>query len=232
MNKPANVIGFRPMAEISEALEVHCCICGRWGSCPIRREFGSKYPLFACEGDCLREATRRIRKKIPMADISKALLVEGWMTPDELYWLANHAAEHKVIVEFGCYYGRSTRALADHCPGTVYAVDNWEMLWEANKTFPAFQKNMVGTKARVVPVIANHAEIEHWIYKRPTMAFIDGDHRYDYASRDIEFWKIWMAKPGLICGHDSGMTDVERAVGELLPNAKVAPNTTIWYANI
>jgi hypothetical protein len=135
-----------------------------------------------------------------MADISKALLVEGWMTPDELYWLANHAAEHQVVVEFGSYQGRSTRVMADHCPGTIYAVDNWNMLWEPNKTLAIFEENMEGTKARVVPVHQNHAEIQQWIYKIPTMVFIDGDHRYDYASRDIEFWLAWMAKPGWSAG--------------------------------
>ena len=167
-----------------------------------------------------------------MANISKALLVEGWMTPDELYWLANHAAEHDVIAEFGCYYGRSTRAMADHCPGTVYAVDNWNMLWTPEITFAAFEENTKGTKARVVPVHQNHAEIQRWIYKIPSMVFIDGDHRYDYAARDIEFWLAWMSRPGLICGHDAGMDDVDRAVRELLPKAVVAPNTSIWHANV
>lgn len=220
------------MTNITQALEVHCAICGKWGASPIKREFGAKYPLFACEGPCLVEATRRIKAGIPMANISKALLVEGWMTPDELYWLANHAAEHEVIVEFGSYQGRSTRAMADHCPGTVYAVDNWEMLWTPEVTFKTFQENTRNTKARIVPIHQNHAEIQQWIYKRPTMVFIDGDHRYDYAARDIEFWLTWMEKPGLICGHDAGMDDVDRAVRELLPKFTVAPNTSIWWAEV
>lgn len=219
------------MTNLSQALEVNCCICGKWGPAPEKRHFGSKYPLFACEGVCLAEAMRRVKSGVPMPNISKALMIEGWMHPDELYWLASHAEEHETIAEFGCYYGRSTRALADHCKGTVYAVDNWNMLWEPNVTFAKFQENTKGTKARVVPIHANHAEMSQWIRKRPTMVFIDGDHRYDYARRDIDFWLTWMEKPGLICGHDAGMDDVNRAVSDFFPLV-VAPNTTIWYANV
>lgn len=220
-----------PMTPVQK-LEVHCCICGKWGPAPEKRHFGSRHPLFACEGPCLAEAERRVKFGIPMPDISKALMIEGWMSPDELYWLASHAADHEVIVEFGSYYGRSTRAMADHCPGTVYAVDNWNMLWEPNKTFSIFQENVKDAKAHVVAVHQNHAEIQQWIYKIPSMVFIDGDHRYDYARRDIEFWLTWMARPGLICGHDFGMDDVARAVRDFFPRVKECHGTSIWYVDV
>jgi predicted O-methyltransferase YrrM len=45
------------------------------------------------------------------------------MADDELLWLARVARGCQRIVEVGSYQGRSTRALADHCPGVVFCVD-------------------------------------------------------------------------------------------------------------
>jgi hypothetical protein len=163
-------------------------------------------------------------------NISTALEIEGWMSSLELQWLSEQAVTHDVIVELGCYYGRSTRALADHCPGTVYAVDNWEMLWEKEKTFRKFQENLSSSKGRVVPVHADHMNIGQWLYKRPNMVFIDGDHRYDNVYHDIEYWLAWCAPGALFCGHDyTEGWDVDRAVRAFFPHAKLVPETSIWW---
>lgn len=172
-------------------------------------------------------------------DISNALPIDGWMWPPELTWLAEQAIQHEVIVEWGSYCGRSTRVLADHCPGTVYAVDNWEMLWEQEKTFGQFKKNTEGARGRIVPVTQDHRIITQWIYRRPSMVFIDGDHRYDCVCQDIEFWSQWILPGGLLCGHDMwipeahyGIENVSRAVYEYFPHAKIVPDTTIWYTQV
>lgn len=127
--------------------------------------------------------------------------------------------------------------LRDDCSGTVYAVDNWEMLWEKGKTFRYFQKNNAGTRARVVPVTLDHRTIKQWIYRIPDMVFIDGDHRYDSVCEDIAFWMGWIKEGGLLCGHDMyipeahyGIDQVRRAVYDYLPHAQIVPETTIWYA--
>jgi len=58
-------------------------------------------------------------------DVTRALGIPGWMTRADLEWLAWQARRKACIVEVGACQGRSTRALADHCAGVVYAVDPW-----------------------------------------------------------------------------------------------------------
>ena len=83
--------------------------------------------------------------------IEKALAIDGWMSPAELQWLAEQAIKHYRIVEIGSHLGRSTRALADNTPGTVYAVDTWYgpmdisiPIWEREKIYDQFLANMNG----------------------------------------------------------------------------------------
>lgn len=171
-----------------------------------------------------------------MIDVSKAEAIPGWMFRAELEWLAARAQEHQVIVEFGSYVGRSTRALADHCAGVVYAVDDWYgprdvelSAVERTQVLQNFMANMKGAKARVYPVSVDHLSLIHWVYLSPTMVFIDGAHEYEPIKRDIRFWTKWAAPGALICGHDWGLNGVMRAVNEAFPDAKIAPGTTIWY---
>ena len=60
-----------------------------------------------------------------MINIDKAVSIDGWTDPAELVWLATQAQYHNNILEIGSWKGRSTRALADHTPGKVWAVDHW-----------------------------------------------------------------------------------------------------------
>ena len=161
------------------------------------------------------------------------------MSEPELEWLACQAAAHRAIVEIGSYLGRSTRALADNTPGVVYALDDWygprdyPLTPEQRKMLPArFCEHMTGlllTKVR--PVVADHTLFPHdfYMFSEPDMVFVDGDHEYDNVYRDIAFWKDMLGPGGLLCGHDADWPGVQRAVGELVPGATVAPGTQIWF---
>lgn len=167
-----------------------------------------------------------------MIDITKALSIEGWMSPEELRWLAERAQEHQVIVEIGSYLGRSTRALADHTPGVVYAIDDWygprDVDWltpEQRETcYTDFLKNI--NPGRTYPINKDHAAAT--VPEVPDMVFIDGDHEYASVRRDIDLWLPRLAPGGLLCGHDAGRPDVIRAVKETF-ELVVAPETTIWW---
>jgi predicted O-methyltransferase YrrM len=180
----------------------------------------------------------------PRRDISRAMLIPGWMSPAELQWLAEAAKQHQCIVELGSHLGRSTRALADNTAGTVYAIDDWKgprqfkdgtpnTQWEevAHKLLLAFQKNLAAhiASGKVVPIQTDHAEaITKFPGVMPDMVFIDGDHDYEPVVRDISLWKDIMAPGGLLCGHDTDWDGVARAVKDTLPGAENVPDTMIW----
>lgn len=181
-------------------------------------------------------------------NIDPALAIDGWMTPKELQWLSEQAQWHHRIVELGCFRGRSTRALADHCPGIVYAIDCWKIqpymppTWSAEFVWEEFTFNLQEhlRNGKVVPIRADHGAYHmfppEWVRgnpsERPDMVFIDGDHTLEAVRRDILAWRSRIAPGGLLCGHDannSDWPDVDKALAELLPEAQVVPGTQIWW---
>ena len=172
--------------------------------------------------------------------LDKAIAIPGWMSLRELTWLANVARECQVIVEFGSYLGRSTRALADNCPGIVYAVDPWNgayYLEEGNVldtvntyVMPQFIMNLEPhvSKGKVIPVRNFSYNLKLPI--KVDMVFIDGDHRYETVVKDINKALDLLKPGGIIAGHDyafSTWPGVKKAVDHLLDNVTV--EDTIWW---
>jgi len=176
--------------------------------------------------------------------IENALKIPGWMDNRELMWLARMAQECKIIVEFGSYKGRSTRALAENTTGVVYAVDPWDGLYFDKNDTPMsltstddivdFIKNLrdLIEIGRVYPyctvssdfVFPNHSD-------KADLVFIDGDHRYKQVKKDIEVAKSIIRPGGVICGHDYNHSDwpgVKQAVDEIF-NGDVKTVNTIWW---
>jgi predicted O-methyltransferase YrrM len=174
-------------------------------------------------------------------DITRALAIDGWMTPAELEWLAEQASKYSPIVELGSHYGRSTRALADNTIGTVFAIDNWQGPQEVEMTadaraniWPAFCENVRDhiDSGRVVPIFADHSAplvVEFLATFHPEMIFIDGAHDCDSVSRDLRNALKRIAPGGLLCGHDLDRKGVREAVHANLPDAQKVEGTSIWY---
>ena len=180
-------------------------------------------------------------------DTARAEAITGWMSRGELRWLAEHALTAKTIIEIGSFQGRSTRALADHCPGVVFAVDPWSDYanddnsqatwihnhggsWEAIAA--AFHEHLADHLAtgRVIP-ITKPSTIARLVLGAPVdLVFIDGDHRYEACKQDIELYRDLVRPGGILAGHDYGRSDwpgVERAVTELL--GQVHRCDSIWW---
>lgn len=172
-------------------------------------------------------------------DITRALAIDGWMSEQELVWLAERASEHKLIVEVGSYLGRSTRSLLDNTTGIVYAFDDWQgprdaYIEDRKQIFPQFCKNMDSylNTDKLHLIIADYAQAYGHCPLHPDMVFIDGSHEYEDVKRDIEYWKTKLIPGGLICGHDINWETVSNAVYEVLGDVHAIPDGTIWYKTI
>lgn len=183
--------------------------------------------------------------------IRGALTIDGWMSPAELLWLADRAAEHSSIVEIGSWKGRSARCLAENTKGQLVCVDQWEVTPELATEFAAgqttnggnadwlydeFRMNMIGIDnvgaLRMSSLAAAVKASENGV--RFDMVFIDGGHDYVSVWNDIQAWQGLVQPGGLLCGHDYSpqWPDVTKAVDELVPNRLLVEGTDIWYVNV
>ena len=179
----------------------------------------------------------------PKVDISQALTIGGWMSEDELLWLATQASSRKYIVEFGSLHGRSARAMADNMcqDGQLWAVDPWKgeyynengdaMSIVNTYAMPYFIKNLQDhVDAHRVHAVRQFS----YLFSLPLkvdMVFIDGDHRYETVVKDIKKAFELLRPGGLICGHDYDhptWPGVKQAVTELVGPVEVVG--TIWHA--
>lgn len=170
--------------------------------------------------------------------ISNAAKINGWMSHQELEFLARAARGLTKILEVGCFKGRSTRVLADNCSGNVYALDPWNgpyryedgrvFLTMGDEHFKEFVKNTQSCNN----IIICRGTLTEYVDHLPVMDFIflDGDHRYEEVKSDINNSLKLLRSGGILAGHDYTHNDwpgVKKAVDELL--GKTSHNDSIWY---
>lgn len=170
--------------------------------------------------------------------LDKAKAINGWMSDRELEFLANAAKKSHYIIEVGSYKGRSSRVLADNCPGYVYCIDPWEgdyltdkgkvLFTSGDHILREFIKNMqscsnVNICRGGLVDFSDNLPLADFI-------FLDGDHHYEMVKQDIMLSKRLLAKGGILAGHDYTHTDwpgVKKAVDELLGNVNLVGS--IWF---
>jgi hypothetical protein len=149
----------------------------------------------------------------------------GWMAPEELIWLSYQASRMRSVVEVGSLHGRSSYALAAHCPGEVYCIDPWlDGAWESwERSVGQVLSNVHGIRG-----YSPDAGVE--IPDPVDMVFLDGAHDYESVVKDIEYWLP--RTQVLLCGHDyfhADYPDVAVVVDEVLADrAHAVPDTSIW----
>lgn len=172
----------------------------------------------------------------------RALAIPGLTSDDDVRWLAAQAAGRDVIVEIGSFKGRSTRALADACPGVVYAIDDWNATLcghadtGARAAFHANLADLLGTKVIAfehnsqlgIPAALRTVAVD--------MLWIDGDHSYAAVRSDIGCFGPLVRPGGLICGHDYSVhrPEVVRAVDEAFGRHRVQTlgiHRSIWWVH-
>lgn len=148
-------------------------------------------------------------------NIERAQAIQGWMSDEELTYLAETASRHKMICEIGSWKGRSSVAIATNTTGNVHCVDTWKGSAEAfhakalnmkdeNWLFDEFKNNTKGLNnirpIQLPSLIA--AEYFKAFGVKFDMIFIDASHDFDSVSNDIRVWKELLTDDGILCGHD------------------------------
>lgn len=193
---------------------------------------------------------------MPVAiDIRRALETEGWMGEPELTWLAEAASKSQKILEVGVWCGRSTRALADNCPGVVYAMDiwagsDWERKADVNSLVTRereeFNKNMADhiANGKVIPLRMDSVTWELGRGQEPIdtsilsdfdLVFLDGLHTYQHLVAEIYLYRPRIKPGGILAGHDYAHpyefgAEVKRAVDTMLGPVNIVD--WIWWTHV
>lgn len=181
-------------------------------------------------------------------DITSCIPIVGWMNEWELEWLAQMALKSSRIIEIGSWCGRSTRALALHTKGTVWAVDSWQPVFQesgmtasaveaemAYNTFMGHMKEFVDVgRVQVVrarSLIATKQLLYTFGRGSFDFIFIDGDHSFQAVALEIEICKQLLAPSGILSGHDNWMYGVKQAIERLAPGYE-CPAGSIWMKQL
>jgi predicted O-methyltransferase YrrM len=178
---------------------------------------------------------RKLQQSMSGVNIQRAEKITGWMGEAELIWLAEQAQQHTRIVEVGCWLGRSTRAIADNCQGTVWAVDVWVNNGEylgSGDLYTDFLANIEGTT--IIPIRDRSTDVAAIFANQNQtfdMIFIDAAHDYESVKADLLAWWPLLTPTGLLCGHDYDAPGVKRALDGLVPKV-VTVAGSIWMKQV
>lgn len=133
----------------------------------------------------------------------------------------------KIVVEVGCWLGKSTRHIASLLPegGKVYAVDHWlgspiqqegQRFW--NPILPyiyqQFLSNVIHENLthKIIPIRMSSVMAAEALNIIPDMVYIDADHEKDSVYADLKAWYPLVKGRGILCGDDWVWVSVSEAV--------------------
>ena len=177
----------------------------------------------------------------------RAERIEGWMSRAELLWLAERAAECRMIVEIGVWKGRSTMALCDACPGKVYAIDHFrggrdqiecrqmaadEDLYRVAIT--NLSEHIADGSLILIAMDSRDAAamLQNEVSGVVDMVFIDGGHDYGIVSQDISNYRGLVKPGGIIAGHDFPEPGIQQAIAEAFSEGVDNPVASIWATTV
>jgi len=175
---------------------------------------------------------------IPLDEVNK---IQGWMRPAALQWLRSVALNlptGAVVVELGCWMGRSTAALAvPHIK--LISVDNFQGIpndvtqRQARQfdVYQAFMSNILKYGLRVSLLCMDSLKAAELIRDRSlAMVFADDDHG-DFR-RILNAWERKVKRGGIVSVHDYGNIRFPQIKWELdrkrIPIHVVA-GSSLWF---
>lgn len=169
---------------------------------------------------------------------ARADQIKGWMTREELRWLARTAAGHQRILEIGTYMGRSTVAMALTTPGTVTTLDIWrgeigtpEHNGHALNVAAVDNIRDAGVEGKVdMLTMSSAGYLTRWRaegLEPHDLIFIDGNHDEWEVAFDVLASIEMLAPGGVLAGHDLNVGGVTPALERVLPDYQKAAHS-IW----
>jgi predicted O-methyltransferase YrrM len=130
---------------------------------------------------------------------------ESQVSDDEMACLLSYANNAEVIVEIGCYEGKTTAMLAGQTTGKVYSIDPFFK----GRVGVCYGELIAKTQCRRQG-LDNIEFIKAFSYEAAPgfgepidLLFIDADHRYEAVKRDWEDWFPKVRNGGVVALHDS-----------------------------
>lgn len=174
--------------------------------------------------------------------------IQGWFDFDDVYNMFVEKINNGIIVEIGCWMGKSTLYLGELIREKskniqVYAIDTWEgsdeeahkltiaNLGGPDKLYEAFKQN-ISEYSDIIKLIRDDSFYSSFDFNYYSVdaVYIDADHRYEYVKRDIKTWLPLVKVGGYIGGHDynrNSCMDVARAVDEIFGD-KISVHRNSW----
>jgi predicted O-methyltransferase YrrM len=158
----------------------------------------------------------------------------GWFYPAHQVVLgAILNKETQFVIELGSWFGKSTRFMCATAPNArVFAIDIWDNSFSAADTHyqNAENQNLVAAaplmdvfltncweyRDRLVPLkmqTVDGLRLLHRLGVKPTVIFVDADHHYEPAKRDVST-ALELFPDAIIVGDDWRYPDVQRVAKE------------------
>lgn len=131
------------------------------------------------------------------------------VTRQELHCLLNYATLAQVIVEIGCYEGRTTAALATHTRGQVFSIDPF-LGGRVHICYGEIIAKMHCRRqsAKNVRFIKGFShDVAPGFTEAIDLLFIDADHNYEAITKDWQDWFPKVRPGGIIALHDSRIAE-------------------------
>lgn len=141
-------------------------------------------------------------------------MVPGFLkSPGQELWFykaALNAPSDAVILEIGCFKGRSSVSFGFGCIGTrrhVYSVDLFEgdgSMYGKGEFLSDFERNVqvCGLTDYITPIKQYSTVVARSWDRQIDILFIDGSHNYDDVKADFEAFYPFVKKGGIVALHD------------------------------
>ena len=148
----------------------------------------------------------------------------NWTEVGGLFWeqdgveyqrLVKLVPDGSLIVEVGCFRGRSMASISDLIKSKrlrSVCIDLWDTgrLDFPGHPHPEFFDGMLMDFKKVMNlfglepllVCGTSPQVAPWLKEAPALVFIDANHAYEWALKDIDIWWPLLAPGGVLCGHD------------------------------